>query len=209
MTDQPRAARPASRAGALAAAALCGLIACAAAIRFTGAAAKLQLLDPGAVVRWGLPLSTTVFELSMALTIGLLLLGGMLMPEGARTARHLRSCRYAAWSALSWAVFGIISDCLNYADDSGVHVGASGYWSGVWHWTWQLETLRNPAITTLVGLAIAIVCFFGVGRAVQAWLFFGAVLALWPLALVGHAAGSTDHDAAVNSLAFHLAGVAV
>ena len=49
MTDQPRAARPASRAGALAAAALCGLIACAAAIRFTGAAAKLQTILAGRV----------------------------------------------------------------------------------------------------------------------------------------------------------------
>ncbi|MBB2894002.1 cytochrome c oxidase assembly protein [Flexivirga oryzae] len=209
MTHQPRTARPTARPGALAAAVGAGLIACAAAVRFTGAADKLQLLDPGAVVRWGLPLANLLFELSIALTIGLLLLGGMLMPEGTKTARRIRACRYAAWSGLAWAVFGAAGAVLNYADDSGVHLGASGFWSGAWHWTWQLETLRNPAITSLVGLAVAVVCFVGVGRAVQVWLFFGALLALWPLALVGHSAGSNDHDAAVNSLAFHLAGVAV
>lgn len=207
MTRQPGAARPTVRPGALVAAGAGGLAACAIALKFTGAAAKLQLVDAGALVRWGLPLTTTLFELSMALTVGLLLLGGLLMPEGARTARRIRVCRYAAWAALGWAVCGAISGILNYADVSGVHVGARGFWAGAWESTWQLELLRNPAITTLVGLAIAIVCFVGIGRAGQAWLFFVSLLALWPLALVGHAAGSNDHDAAVNSLAFHLLGV--
>lgn len=193
----------------LAVAAAGGLVACAAAVQFTGAAAKLQLLDPGAAPRWGLPLADMLFYLSIALTIGLLLLGGLLMPEGAKTARRIRTSRYAAWSALAWAVFGAVSGVLNYADVSGIHVGAGGFWTGAWQSTWQLELLRAPAITTLVGLAIAIVCFAGAGRAGQAWLFFGSLLSLWPLALVGHAAGSLDHDAAVNSLAFHLLGVAL
>ena len=209
MSRQLGTARPTARPGALAAAAAAGLIACAVALKFTGAADKLQLSDSGAVVRWGLPLTTTVFQLAMALTIGLLLLGGLLMPEGARTARRIRVCRYACWSALAWAVCGAVNVVLNYSDVSGVPIGASGFWSGAWHSTWQLEFLRNPAITTLVGLAIAIVCAVGAGRAVQAWLFFAALLSLWPLALVGHAAGSDDHDAAVNSLAFHLVGVAL
>ncbi|RNI25404.1 cytochrome c oxidase assembly protein [Flexivirga caeni] len=208
MTSQP-SARPTSTGRPIAIAALAGLIACAAALQFTGAADKLQLLDPGATVRWGLPLATMLFELSIALTVGLLLLGGLLMPEGAKTARRFRVGRYAAWSALSWAFFGVVSVVLGYADDAGVRVGSSGFWTGVWRWTWQLELLRNPAITALVGLAIAIACFAGAGRDGQAWLFFGALVSLWPLALVGHAAGSNDHDAAVNSLAFHLLGVAL
>lgn len=208
MTRQPHT-RPSSRAGSLAAAILVGLIACAAALQFTGATVKLELLDPGSLVRWGLPLSTTVFQLTMALTIGLLLLGGMLMPEGQKTARRIRVSRYAAWSALAWGVCGVISGVLNYADVSGTHVGSRGFWSAAWQSTWQLELLRAPAITSLIGLGVAAVCFVGAGRAVQAALFFVAVLSLWPLALVGHAAGSTDHDAAVNSLVFHLLGVAV
>lgn len=205
----PPSTRPVSRSWAVAGALVAGLLACAVAVGFTGAAAKLQLLDPGAVVRWGLPLTTTGFQLAIALTIGLLLLGGMLMPEGAKTARRFRVGRYAAWSALAWVLFGVIGGVLNYADVSGTHVGSPGFWSAAWQATWELELLRGPAITTLVGLLIAVVCFVGAGRGVQAALFFVAIAGMWPLALVGHAAGSDDHDAAVNSLAFHLLGAAV
>ncbi|WP_446666816.1 cytochrome c oxidase assembly protein [Flexivirga sp. B27] len=208
MTSRPSTS-PASHFGAVVGALGVGLLACAAAVTFTGAAAKLELLDPGALVRWGLPLTTTAFQLAMALTIGLLLLGGMLMPEGARTARRFRVGRYAAWSALAWAVFGVVNGILTYADVSGVRVGSRGFWSGAWKTTWELDLLRDPAITTLVALGVAVVCLAGASRGVQAFLFFVAVAAMWPLALVGHAAGSDDHDAAVNSLAFHLLGVAV
>ncbi|HWC22106.1 MAG TPA: cytochrome c oxidase assembly protein [Flexivirga sp.] len=208
MTSPPTA-RPSSRAGALAGTILAGLIACAVAAKFTGATDKLELVDSGAFVRWALPLSTTVFQLAMALTIGLLLLGGMLMPEGEKTARRIRVSRYAAWSALTWAIAAVVNVVLNYADVSGTHVGSSGFWSAAWQSTWELELLRAPAINALVGLGIAVFCFIGAGRATQAALFFVGIAGLWPLALVGHAAGSDDHDAAVNSLIFHLLGVAV
>jgi putative copper export protein len=201
--------RPSSRSGVFAGTILAGLLACAVALKFTGASEKLQLVDSGAFVRWGLPLSTTVFQLTMALTIGLLLLGGLLMPEGSRTARRIRVSRYAAWVGLAWAISAAISVVLDYADVSGTHVGSNGFWSSAWQSTWQLELLRAPAISALVGLFVAVVCFCGAGRATQAALFFVGIAGLWPLALVGHAAGSNDHDAAVNSLAFHLLGVAV
>jgi putative copper resistance protein D len=46
-------------------------------------------------------------------------------------------------------------------------------------------------------------------RTTVGWMAVIALGALLPLALTGHAAGSADHEAAVDSLAFHLIGVTV
>lgn len=190
---------------------LAALVACAVALQFTGASRPLELLDPGAVVRWGLPLTTVLNELCAAATVGLLLLGGMLMPEGKRSARRARTSRYAGRTAAGWAVTGAVEGMLSYTDISGVQMrlGSGTFWSGVWQSTWDIELLRAPAVTTVLAAIIAVIALSGAGRTAQAWLCALGVVAMLPLALVGHAAGSDDHDAAVNSLAFHLVGVAL
>ncbi|TWE11351.1 putative copper resistance protein D [Rudaeicoccus suwonensis] len=209
----PEPAAPARRVtthpGWLTAALATGLVVCAATARFTGAVDPLQLLDPGVIVRWGIPLTTVAGELSMSLTIGLLLLGGFLVPETGTSARRMRTARYAAWSATAWAVTGVVGGILSYADVSGQHLGAPGFWSGAWSATWQLELLRAPAVSTLIAMIVAVCAYAAPRRSGQAWLCALAAFAILPLALVGHAAGSSDHDAAVNSLAFHLVGAAV
>lgn len=188
-------------------AAVVGVVVSALAAGFGGATKPLELLDPGAVVRWGLPLVRVVHDVAAALTIGMLLLGGLLMPEGKRTFRRVRTARWAAWSALVWAVAGGLVVVLGYADISGRHLGSRGFLSAAWQMTWQLETLRAPAITALVALVIALCCFWLPGRDGQAWLFFLGMAGILPLALVGHTAGAADHHEAVNSLMVHLAAV--
>lgn len=189
------------------AAILVGLIVSAVAASFSGAVDALELLDPGAVVRWGLPLVRVVHDLAAALTIGMLMLGGLLVPETERTHRRVRTARWAARAATVWAIAGAVGVVFGYADVSGRHVGSAGFWSACWKMTWQLETLRAPALTALAALGIALCCYWLPGRTGQAWLFFLGLVALVPLALVGHSAGSDDHDAAVNSLLIHLVGV--
>ena len=53
------------------------------AVAFSGAALPVVLRDPGAVVRWGLPLSQTLVELASALTIGSLVLAVCVLPRRA------------------------------------------------------------------------------------------------------------------------------
>ena len=182
---------------------------CAATLKFTKAANPLALLDPGIVVRWGIPLNTSVGELTSTLTIGFFLLGGLLMPEGVKSARRMRTGRYGAWSALAWGIIGAIGVFLSYVDISGVHVGAPAFWAGALQSIWTLEVLQALTITAIIALVLALLAFSNPGRNGQAWLFFASIFALLPLALAGHASSASDHDAAINSLAFHLVGVAI
>ncbi|MBD2760459.1 bifunctional copper resistance protein CopD/cytochrome c oxidase assembly protein [Yimella sp. cx-573] len=179
------------------------------AVIFSGAATPLELLDPGPAARWGLPITRTVHDLAAALTVGALLVGGLLVPESSTSQRRRRTASIAAWSALAWALAGAVHAVLAYAAAAGVPVGAPGFWTGAWKFTWDLEVLRAPAITAVGAAIVSAWCFLGPRRDGQAWAFFGSLLALWPLALAGHAAGSPDHETAVDSLAVHLISVAI
>ncbi|MBO1754785.1 cytochrome c oxidase assembly protein [Allobranchiibius sp. CTAmp26] len=179
------------------------------AVIFSHAAAPLDLGDPGAVVRWGIPVLNVLRDLTAALTVGALLLGGFLVPEGATSRRRESLARYAAWSATGWALVGAVSVVLNFADVSGTHLGSAGFASEAWASIWQLEILRAPAITALIAAAVALLAFTGPGARGMAWLFGVSLVALYPLALIGHAAGSDDHEASVDSLLVHLLAVTV
>lgn len=206
MTSQPKQG---TRAVPVPLVVVVGVLVTAVAVAFSGAASSLVLLDPGPLVRWGIPLVRTVHDLAAALTIGALLLGGLLVPESTSTARRVHTARIASWSALVWAAAGAVGVVLGYADAAGVHVGSTNFWTGVWHLTWELEVLRAPALTAIGAALISAWCFLLPTRNGQAWAFFGSLIALWPLALAGHAAGSPDHETAVDSLAIHLLAVTV
>ncbi|CAG7571301.1 putative copper resistance protein D [Barrientosiimonas humi] len=186
-----------------------GLLFSAMAAMFGGAAAPIELSDAGPVVRWGIPLLRVVHDLAAALTVGMFLLGGLLMPEGKNTQRRAYAGRLATASATVWGLAGLLGGVMAYSDLSGTAIGSSGFFSAYWTNTWQLELLRAPAITSFAALVIALLSSIERGRNAMAWLFFASVVAILPLALVGHAAGSADHDSAVNSLAFHLVGATI
>ncbi len=185
---------------------LIGLLTSASAAIFTGATDPIALSEAGPTVRWGIPLLRVVFDLSAALTIGLLLLGGLIVPEGRTTARRAFTARLAAPAAAVWGLSGLLGGVLAYADVAGTSVGGPGFFSDWWTNTWQLETLRAPGIVAFLALAMSLVLTVERGRNAQAALFFVGVFAMFPLALVGHSAGAADHDTGVNSLAAHLMG---
>ena len=73
------------------------MIGMSAALVFGGAAAPRQVADPGALVRWGLPVVETVHNIAMSVVMG-----GLLLAMAAATAHCVRSslqqsraCRYS------------------------------------------------------------------------------------------------------------------
>ncbi|YAL83538.1 cytochrome c oxidase assembly protein [Dermacoccaceae bacterium W4C1] len=189
--------------------ALVALLVMAAAAVFGGAAAKLELSTSGPEVRWGILVLRVLHDLGAALTVGSLILAAFVVPESRTSHRREYLAKLAAPAAAVWGLAGLLGGFPAYADVADVPLGGSGFISDWWTSTWQIEVLRAPAITAFAALAIAAVATVERGRTGMAWLSLASVVALLPLALAGHAAGSASHDAAVNSLAFHLVGVTV
>ncbi|MDN5933549.1 MAG: hypothetical protein L0I24_21200, partial [Pseudonocardia sp.] len=65
-----------------------GLVAVVVAAAVTGAVAPLDLGDPGPLVRWGVPIVSTISTLAASATVGLLGRAAFLMPERSRTNRR-------------------------------------------------------------------------------------------------------------------------
>lgn len=185
------------------------VVATVVALAYAGGATPLELGDPGAVVRWGLPVLQAGRDGALALSLGALLLGGLLVPEASNTARRAFLARIAAWSATVWFLVAVVGLVFSYADVAGVPLGSAGLLQATWSTTWQLEVLRAPAISALVALVVATACWLRPGRNGQAWLFFLTGFAILPLALVGHSATSSDHETGVNSLAGHVVAAAL
>ncbi|MFS0701517.1 cytochrome c oxidase assembly protein, partial [Cellulomonas sp. 179-A 4D5 NHS] len=82
-TVRPAADAPAAGRGAvvrLGALALAGVVAAVLGVWFSRAALPTVLADPGALVRWGLPVTTTLTELAGSLTLGALVLAVGILP---------------------------------------------------------------------------------------------------------------------------------
>ena len=205
-TTEPTSTLSPVPAAALAGAALAAVLVAAVV---GGAAASLPIGDPGAVVRWGLLLVRVVHDLAAAATVGLLMLAAFLTPETTRTHRRLAATRAAAVAGAVWAVAGLVGVLLTFASLAGIPLFGQGYLMQLTTFVWELEVTRVGVISAALAAVVAAGAAVARGRVAMAWLSLLSVLAVLPLALAGHAAGSADHDTAVNALALHLVGVVV
>lgn len=184
----------------------------------TGALAPLGvegLPDPGAATRVGLPLVQTLRDVSAMATVGALVLAATCVApspgsdEKRLTGARLRLVAVAQLTAAVWAVSNGALVALAYSDASGAALGSSGFLEQATYFGTSYElgryALWGAGLAALVALSGALSARpFGLGITTAL-----SVAALWPIALTGHAAGTLDHDAAVNLQMFHLLGTAV
>lgn len=208
----PRAAtRPVLTAAGLG---LAGVATTVVAAALTGGAAPDLLSDPGPLVRWGVLLTRSAADLLAALTVGVLLLAALVLPVGAGGQRanrspdaHPAALRLAAAAAAGWAVAGLALTVLEYADIAGRPLGAAGFGEGLLVFVRDFDPGRQLGLTVLGAATIAVLAA-GVVSLRAAGLLAGlAVATQVPRILGGHAAGSTDHEIAVNALGVHVLSV--
>lgn len=207
--------RPAPPLRLLPAVILAAAIAVPAALAVTGIAEPRLLADPGTLVRVGLPAVLTLHHLAMATTLGTLMLAAVILPRepdtpgpGRAAGVRERAMDVAAAAATIWAFAAAAIIVLSYADIIGQPISASGEFSR------QLASYitehglgRTWVAVTSIAAATATLAFaVRSAGAVTATLVL-AGCAVIPLSLIGHAAGSDDHNGAVNALALHLLGV--
>lgn len=201
----------------------------ALALWLSGSAAGTVLKDPGAVVRWALPLVQSVQNLTMAATMGSLLFAVAMLPRWQDDARGGRRrtrkggadgaareeygpfssvLNLAAVSALTWTIAAIAVLVLQYGDVSGGGVAAdSAFTSQLLSYVQNIAAGQQQATIVVVAAVVATLAF-----GVRSLLGLGLTLALTAIpvvamALSGHSSGGDDHMGAVNSLGLHLLGV--
>jgi putative copper resistance protein D len=189
--------------------------------------------DPGALVRWGYGVAQTMQNVAAAATIGALIFAAFIVPPLARGRRRglctdsrgpdlsaaqlsaeaehpafSRIMVLASVSSLAWTVSALAVLVFSFSDIAGIPLSGSAQFAA--QLTSYVTELPNGAAWLWVVIISASVATltFGVrsvnGLALTALLALGGLL---PVVLIGHAAGGSDHEQAINSLGLHLVGV--
>lgn len=208
-----------------------GVVALLLALAFTGATTPTLLADPGALVRWGLPVVGLVVNLASAVTIGSLVLCAVVLPRESRPAAPGRSRPAAergraprvrplgaAWplarasaavASVVWTLSLCVQLILTYASVSGSSLGGGDFGAELGIFLTRIElgqamlwALVLTALTSLAAVAAS-------GYTSATWASVMALAALVPVAATGHAAGSDNHELAVGSLYLHVVSAAI
>lgn len=186
-------------------AALAALI---AGLVYGGGAAPQLLLDPGPVVRWGLPAATLAVNLSAAGMLGSLVLALFALRAQSTpfdTALDAASVSAAIFTVASAAVaFLTFVNIYNAQPSAGAEFGQQ-----LGRFLVDTDPGRAWALTTIAGAVITVLTF-----AVRGWtatLVIAALAAatLVPMATQGHSGDEAGHNTAVVALTLHIIGAAV
>ncbi len=196
-----------SAAGAAAVLVALGLLGITGQLR----AVTPRIFDPGALVRYGLPVARVLHDLCAAATLGTLVVAAFFVaPErgaGGGLGELQRALAMAARRfAVGWLAAAAAVLVLTAADLAAVRPFTPGFGSVLGSVLGQVDlgkALGVSALVVLVVINVVLVAARPLHLALAAGL---AVLALLPLALAGHAAGTADHMNSVDSLALHLVG---
>ena len=197
------------------------VVALVLALLFTGAAAPSPVLDPGALVRWGVPIVTTLADGAAAVTIGALALCAAVLPAtSARPGRRRPRVAVdgAAWrlarqvavvAAATWTLASTVRIVLTYARTSGRPLTAPTFGEELAQFVTDIPMGQALLVATLV-VALLSVLLAAVRTPTGAGL--GALLALvalMPIALTGHGAGAANHGLAISAIWLHIGAMSL
>jgi cytochrome c oxidase assembly factor CtaG/putative copper export protein len=187
---------------------LVAIVATLAGLAYGGGAQAQLLADPGAVVRWGLPIAKLLVNLGAAGTIGALVLACFALSPRERefgTAIDL-----AAASAAFLTVASAVTGFLTFLQVTNATVSVSDQFSAtVGQFFSQIELGQAWLTTTLIAATVTVLCFAVRNQTALVFVTVLALLALLPMAQQGHSAGAEGHDAAITALGLHLIFAAV
>jgi cytochrome c oxidase assembly factor CtaG len=197
---QPAALRA---AGALSVAALFAVV---LGLLLGGGAQPLLLGDPGPLLRWATPIVKLILNLSLATTVGTLVLASY----AASSTEWLRLRPLAAAASAIWFASAVLYFLLTYLKVAAVELSfGPEFGQGLVLFATQIElgaalaiNAGFAAVVSLLVLAVA----SPLGVLVTA---AASLAAIYPLAEIGHASSDANHSLAVNSLLMHIAAISV
>ncbi|MDR2321376.1 MAG: bifunctional copper resistance protein CopD/cytochrome c oxidase assembly protein [Microbacterium sp.] len=184
------------------------MLAVVAGLAFGGGAAPNLLLDPGPVVRWGLPVVKTISNLGAAAMLGSLVLALFSLRSGARSFEIALDT--ASIGAAVYTVASAVAGLFTFLQTLGVKLSAGPeFGAQLGRFLLELPLGQAWLMTVLAGAVITIAAFAFRGWTATLLTAILAAASFIPLATQGHAGELSGHDAAVNSLLLHTIGAAV
>lgn len=159
-------------------------------------------------VTWGLPIARMIVDISIATTIGSVVLALWVLT--AQTAAYRRALYLAAGASFVATIFATVTLIFTFVKISQLPLSfSSSFGDGLAFFVTSIG-IGQAWLAVILISATATVLLMGVTN--QTAVFFVGLLSLsslLPLALQGHAAGSTGHATAINSLGLHLVFVSI
>ncbi|MEH6781521.1 MAG: cytochrome c oxidase assembly protein [Rhodoglobus sp.] len=174
-----------------------------AGLQFGGGAEAPILLDPGAVVRWGLPISKLFVNLGLAATIGGLMIAVFAMSP--KRDEFTLTLDFAAAGAAVWAVASAFTGFFTFLAVRNQPIDLSSAFGDVLASFLTVTELGQAWLATvLIAAAVTVLCFAVRNMSALVFVLVLAVAGLIPMALQGHSGGTEDHDAATSAIFLHL-----
>jgi len=172
-------------------------------LRFGGGAEAPILLDPGAVVRWGLPISKLFVNLGLSATIGALMIAIFAMSP--KRDEFTLTLDFAAAGAAVWAVASAFTGFFTFLAVRNQPIDLSSAFGDVLASFLTVTELGQAWLATvLIAAAVTVLCFAVRNMSALVFVLVLAVAGLIPMALQGHSGGTEDHDAATSAIYLHL-----
>lgn len=165
-------------------------------------AEALLLVDPGSVVRYGIPIGKVALNAGAALSLGGLLVAAFGLSQSS--SAFDKALLVAALGAGLWTVAGVATAFLTFLSVYLEPVSNDSRF-GELLWLFMTETDIGRSWLITIGLAAVVTVMTLIVRSFALVGVTGliAVAALWPIAEQGHAAGAANHGIAVSSSFVH------
>ena len=177
-------------------------------LAYGGGAAAPLITDPGAVVRYGLPVVKLLVNIGAAGTLGALVLACFaLVPTKPEFGRALD---VAAGSSAVWAIASAANGFLIFLSIYNQPVSFDDRFGDLLS-TFMTGTELGQAwlATTLIAAALTVLCFAVRNQSALVLVTLLGIGGLIPMALQGHAGGTETHDAAVTAIWLHIVFAAI
>jgi len=179
----------------------CGAL--VAALFYGGGAAPLAIGDPGATVRFGLPLVTVIVYLAAATTIGALMLA--LWAFTPTEVAYFKAIDVAAGSAMVLTVASAVTGIFTFLNVSQTPFSTDqSFGKALGFFFTEIGLGQAWLITTLTAALVAVLCFAVTNQTALFFVGLAAAGTLVPMALQGHSAGVAGHAMAITSLGLHI-----
>lgn len=182
---------------------LVAFLALLAALSYGGGANPGIAFDPGAVVRYGVPIAKLVVDLSIAVSLGSLALA--IFALSSREKEFGRALDIAAAGAAVWTVAAAASSILVFSSAASTAPNLTqAFGQSLGDFLTTIPLGRAWLTTALIGAALTVLCFAVRNVTALGFVTVLAMIGLIPLSEQGHAGDSATHNAAITAIWLHI-----